>query len=96
MAKRIVCTVQDPDGASHQTAHVVRVGIGFSNGEPEMVQDVSEVREKIAGGDSYFANVDGERLEVTPYRCRTCEFETVRPVRGRNVLSELPGLSPRG
>ena len=93
MAKRIVCTDQEPAGAGHDAAHIVAGGIGSSNGNPDNLEDVETIRRNIRNGTTYYTRYAGNRADVHPYTC-SCGTKTIRTdpdSSGANNLDNLPG-----
>lgn len=78
MAKRIVCTNQEPAGQDHDTAHIVEAGVGTSNGIPTKILDVDKIREDILlNNEAYYTNYGGNKADVDRYTC-SCGYETIR------------------
>lgn len=78
-SNRIVCTEQEPAGASHDAAHIVAVGIGDTSDKASNRLDVDEVRRKIDQGHTFYTKSEstGKTAEVEKYDC-SCGYETIR------------------
>jgi len=76
---RIVCTDQEPAGASHDAAHIVAVGVGDDPNGADKRFEVEEVRAKIDRGTTFYTKSEstGKTAEVEKYDC-SCGYETIR------------------
>lgn len=79
MAKRIVCTEQEPAGASHDAAHIVAVGVGDDLDGADNRLEVNEVRTQLDRDVTFYTKSEatGKTAEVEKYDC-SCGYQTIR------------------
>ncbi len=74
IAKRIVCTEQEPVFRPPQHAHIVAVGIGNDPGSASERLTLAEVLQQIASGVIFYTigATSGKTAYVEPFRCTWC------------------------
>ena len=81
------------DDASHEHVDLVGYESPHTPGEPILVP-ISRIATQIAFGETYYADVDGERAEVAVAKCPVCGHEpgvkTSKDSSDRRALLELP------
>jgi len=81
------------DDASHEHVDLVGYESPHTPGEPILVP-ISSIATKIAFGESYYVEVDGERADVQVAKCDLCGFDphlkTSKDSGDRRALLELP------
>jgi hypothetical protein len=90
---RIVCTDQEPAGASHDAAHIVAVGVGDDPSGADRRFEVDEVRAKIDRGTTFYTKSEatGKTAEVEKYDC-SCGYETIRTNPDDRIDNNLDNL----
>lgn len=87
----VVCTNQDPSGASHDRAHIVQVG--HQGTKEVLLEAVETVRRKLDAGHSYHtvSPSTGTRASVHKVDCR-CGFKTIRSAADAVLDNNLDNL----
>ncbi len=90
---RIVCTTQEPTGASHDEAHIVAVGVGNDPDSADRRFEVDEVRENLDQGDTFYTKSEAteKTAEVEKYDC-SCGYETIRTKPDDRIDNNLDDL----
>jgi hypothetical protein len=93
MPYRIVCTEQEPAGASHDAAHIVAVGTGDDPDKAETRWEVEKVRTKIKQGTKFYTKSPstGKTADVERYDCG-CGYETIRTKPDERIDNNLDDL----
>jgi len=92
-SNRIVCTEQEPAGASHDTAHIVSVGLGDDPNAADARMEVEEVRAEIDRGRTFYTQSEktGKTAEVDKYEC-SCGYGTIRTKPDDRIDNNLDDL----
>ena len=77
---RIVCTTQEPEGRSHDAAHIVLVGVGDNPDHAQQLLALKDVFKRMVEGHSFYTKSPsaGTKADVHQYNCKTCNKTTIR------------------
>lgn len=90
---RIICTNQLPVNEPTLHAHIVAVGTGTDPDEPpDRKWTLEEAIAAIDGGDDFYVEVDGKRVDVEVVDCPSCDHRILRTEADDSTANNLDSL----